>query len=244
VGDPLEDRTRAGGAVGWRSWRAAIVERSLIPLRDSTRSKKFPWATTLIVVACAAVFAWELSLGPRAEREIARWAISPYELTHLVEPLRLPLRLVAAMFLHGGWLHLLGNLAFLAVFGDDVEGKLGGRKFLVLYLLSGLVATLAQVAVAPRSTVPLVGASGAIAGVLGAFLVWFPKAKLAGVLPLGCLFLPMRSRAFLFIPFWFVLQLAGALMAEPGSSRGGVAWYAHLAGFAAGPLFARWLRGR
>ena len=216
----------------------------MIPLRDSTRSKRFPWATTLLVAACAGVFAWELTLGAAAEREIARWAISPYEIVHFVDPLRLPLRLIASLFLHGGWLHLLGNLAFLAVFGDDVEGKLGGRKFLVLYLLSGLVASLAQVAVAPRSTVAIVGASGAIAGVLGTFLVWFPKAKLAGVLPLGCLWIPLRSRAFLFIPFWFVLQFVGALTAEPGSGRGGVAWYAHLAGFAAGPLLARWLRGR
>lgn len=220
----------------------------MIPLLDSQESKRFPWATTLLVVVCLAAFAWELSLGARADREIARWAISPSEVVNLADPLRLPLRLVASLFLHGGWLHLLGNLAFLAVFGDDVEGKLGGRKFLALYLLSGLVASLAQVAVAPRSTVPIVGASGAIAGVLGAFLVWFPKAKLAGVVPLGCffvpVFLPMRSRAFLFIPFWFLLQLAGALLAEPGSHRGGVAWYAHLAGFAAGPLLARWLRGR
>jgi membrane associated rhomboid family serine protease len=216
----------------------------LIPLRDSTRSRRFPWATTLLVVSCAAVFAWELSLGARAEAEIARWAISPSEVAHLSDPLRLPLRMLASLFLHGGWLHLLGNLVFLSVFGDDVEGKLGGKKFLALYLLSGVVASLAQVAVAPRSTTPIVGASGAIAGVLGTFLVWFPKAKLAGVLPLGCLLLPMRSRAFLFIPFWFVLQLAGALLAEPGSQRGGVAWYAHLAGFAAGPLLARWLRGR
>jgi membrane associated rhomboid family serine protease len=220
------------------------LRRDLIPLRDSTRSKRFPWATWLVVVACAAVFAWQLSLGAGAEREIARWAISPAELVQFVDPPRLPLRLVASLFLHGGWLHLLGNLAFLAVFGDDVEGKLGGRKFLALYLLSGLVASLAQIAVAPGSTVPIVGASGAIAGVLGTFLVWFPKAKLAGVLPLGCLWLPMKSRAFLFIPFWFALQLAGALLAEPGSNRGGVAWYAHLAGFAAGPLLARWLRGR
>lgn len=216
----------------------------MIPLKDGQRSKRFAWATHGLVLACAATFAWELSLGARAGTEIARWAISPNEVVTLVDPLRLPLRLVAALFLHGGWLHLFGNLAFLAVFGDDVEGKLGGWKFLALYLISGLIATGAQIAVAPHSVVPIVGASGAIAGVLGAFLVWFPKAKLSGVLPLGCLLIPMRSRAFLFIPFWFLLQLAGALMAEPGSHRAGVAWYAHLAGFAAGPVIARWLRGR
>jgi hypothetical protein len=119
-------------------------------------------------------------------------------------------------------------MAFLAVFGDDVEEKLRPRRYLLLYLLSGLVATLAQSAATPHSRLPLIGASGAIAGVLGAFLVLFPRAKLSGVLPLGCLVLPLHSRAYLFIPGWFVLQLASALMARPGTSAG-TAWYAHLA---------------
>ena len=216
----------------------------MIPLRDSQRRRGFAWATAAIALACGAAFAWELSLGARAAGEIARLAISPAEVVGLAEPLRMPLRIVAAMFLHGGWLHLLGNLAFLLVFCDDVEGKLGARRFLALYLISGLIATLAQTAATPRSTVPLVGASGAIAGVLGAFLVLFPKAKLSGVLPLGCLFLPLRSRAYLFIPGWFALQLASALLAPPGSAAGGVAWYAHLAGFAAGPVLLFLLRRR
>jgi len=215
----------------------------LIPLRDSQRSRRFPWATTVLVVACLGAFAWELSLGRRAPEVLARVAVSPAELLALSQPLRLPFRLVASMFLHAGWLHLLGNLAFLAVFGDDVEGKLRPRRFLLLYLLSGLVATLAQSAATPHSHAPLVGASGAIAGVLGAFLVLFPKAKLAGVLPLGCVVLPMRSRAFLFIPGWFLLQLASALMAKPGTDAG-TAWYAHLAGFAVGPPLVWLLRRR
>jgi len=215
----------------------------LIPLRDSQRSRRFPWATTFLVVACLAAFAWELSLGRQAPEVLARVALSPAELLALSQPLRLPFRLVASMFLHAGWLHLLGNLAFLAVFGDDVEAKLRPRRFLLLYLLSGLVATLAQSAATPRSHAPLIGASGAIAGVLGAFLVLFPRAKLAGVLPLGCVVLPMRSRAFLFIPGWFLLQLANALMARPGTSAG-TAWYAHLAGFAVGPPLVWLLRRR
>jgi membrane associated rhomboid family serine protease len=214
----------------------------VIPLRDSRRRRRFPWATAALALACAAVFAWELSLGERAAAAIARLAISPAEIVGLDDPLRLPGRILAAMFLHGGWLHLLGNLAFLLVFADDVEEKLGARRFLALYLLSGLVATLAQTAATPRSPVPLVGASGAIAGVLGAFLVLFPKAKLSGILPIGCLFVPMSSRAWLFLPGWFLLQLASALLAPPGSAAGGVAWYAHLSGFAAGPVLLLLLR--
>lgn len=219
----------------------------MIPLKDSRRSPGVAWGTWALVVANLAVFVWELRLGSGLETAISRLALSPAEALStgsLVELLaRLP-RLVAALFLHGGWLHLLGNLAFLAVFGDDVESRLKLRRFLLLYLGSGLVASAAQIAASPRSTLPLIGASGAIAGVLGAFLVLFPKARLAGILPLGCLVIPMKSRAFLFIPFWFLLQLYGALAAPPGALVGGVAWYAHLAGFAAGPILLFLLRRR
>ena len=219
----------------------------MIPLKDSRRSPGVAWGTWALVAANLAVFIWELRLGSGLEAAISRLALSPAEalstgsLAELAA--RLP-RLIAALFLHGGWLHLLGNLAFLAVFGDDVESRLKLRRFLLLYLGSGFVASAAQIAASPRSTLPLIGASGAIAGVLGAFLVLFPKARLAGILPLGCLVIPMKSRAFLFIPFWFLLQLYGALAAPPGSLAGGVAWYAHLAGFAAGPILLFLLRRR
>jgi membrane associated rhomboid family serine protease len=214
----------------------------LIPLADSQRRRRFALVTWALVAANVAVWIWELSLGERAAAEIARLAISPAEILAGDDPIRMPLRLVTAMFLHGGWLHLAGNLAFLAVFGDDVEGKLRRGRYLALYLACGLLATAAQTIATPRSTLPLIGASGAIAGVLGAFLVLFPRAKLSGVLPIGCLVLPLRSRAYLFIPGWFALQIAGALLARPGSATAGVAWYAHLAGFAAGPPLAWLLR--
>ena len=219
----------------------------MIPLSDSRRSRGFAWGTWALVAVNLLFFFWELRLGTGLGTAVSRIAISPAEtlspgsLLELAS--RLP-RLVAALFLHGGWLHLLGNMAFLSVFGDDVEGRLRWRRFLILYLVSGLVASAAQIAGSPRSDLPLIGASGAIAGVLGAFLVLFPKARLAGVLPLGCLVIPMKSRAFLFIPFWFLLQLYGALSAPPGSLAGGTAWYAHLAGFAAGPVLLFLLRRR
>jgi membrane associated rhomboid family serine protease len=222
----------------------------LIPLKDSRRSPGIAWGTWSLVAVNLAAFVWELRQGAGLPAAIGQLALSP---AAAIAPgslpeilLRLP-RLVAALFLHGGWLHLLGNMAFLAVFGDDVESRLRWRRYLLLYLGSGLVASLAQIAASPRSGLPLIGASGAIAGVLGAFLVLFPKARLAGILPLGCLVIPMKSRAFLFIPFWFVLQLYGALSAPPGSGiegGGGIAWYAHLAGFAAGPVLLFLLRRR
>ncbi len=219
----------------------------MIPLADSRRSNSFAWGTWALVATNVLVFIWELRLGSGLGAAISRIALSPAEMLRpgpaLEVAARLP-RLVAALFLHGGWLHLAGNMAFLAVFGDDVEGKLRLRRYLLLYAGSGLVASAAQIAASPRSTLPLLGASGAIAGVLGAFLVLFPRARLSGVLPLGCLVVPMKSRAFLFIPFWFLLQIYGALAAPPGSGTGGVAWYAHLAGFAAGPLFLFLFRRR
>lgn len=222
----------------------------MIPLKDSRRSPGIAWGTWALVAANFAAFVWQLQLGSELRPALERLALSPAATLapgSLLEVAgRLP-RLVAALFLHGGWLHLLGNMAFLAVFGNDVESRLRLRRFLLLYLGSGLVASLAQVAATPRSPLPLLGASGAIAGVLGAFLVLFPKARLSGILPLGCLVIPMKSRAFLFIPFWFLLQLYGALQAPPGSGiegGGGVAWYAHLAGFAAGPVLLFLLRRR
>ena len=179
----------------------------MIPLKDSRRSPGFAWGTWALVAANLLAFVWELRLGPGLEEAISGIALSPAETLRpapfLELAARLP-RLVAALFLHGGWLHLLGNMAFLAVFGDDVESRLRPRRYLLLYLGSGLVASAAQIAASPRSTLPLLGASGAIAGVLGAFLVLFPKARLAG----------------------------------------GVAWYAHLAGFAAGPILLYLLRRR
>lgn len=208
----------------------------MIPLRDRERPGRTPWITWLVAAACVATCGWQLSLGDRALEVVSILAPSSAQIVGLEQPIRLPARLLASMFLHGGLLHLAGNLAFLLVFCDDVEAKIRPRRFLVLYLGSGIVATLAQALATPTSTLPIVGASGAIAGVLGAFLVLFPRARLGGVLPVGCLVLPLRTRAFFFIPGWFALQLAAALLAPPGTAQGGVAVYAHLAGFVAGPV--------
>jgi len=200
--------------------------------------------TWTIALACGGAFGWERTLGEQLPIVLSRLAISPAEIVGMVDPLTLPARMVTAMFLHAGWLHFAGNLAFLLVFADDVESKLRGLRFLALYLGSGLVATLAQAAVTPHSTAPIIGASGAISGTLGTFLVLFPSARLSGVLPIGCLLIPLRTRAFFFLPGWFLLQLASALLSPDGSSAAEVAWYAHLAGFAAGPVLYYMLRRR
>jgi len=236
--------SRRRGASSGAAVTCPDLADTVIPLRDSRRRRRFPVATLALALACAATFVWELSLGPDLPRELARLAVSPAGLVAFADPIHLPQRILASFFLHGGWLHLIGNLAFLLVFADDVEERLGATRFLALYLGSGVVATLAQSFATPRSHLPLVGASGAIAGVLGAFLVMFPKARLSGVLPIGCLLLPLRSRAYFFLPGWFLFQLLAAVTARPGTATGGAAVYAHLAGFAVGPVLLLVVRSR
>jgi membrane associated rhomboid family serine protease len=221
----------------------------VIPLRDSRRTRRTPWVTWLLAGACVALFVHEIRLGDSLPAFLGRWAVTPAALLHpagLAAALDGAARLLVSLFLHGSLLHLGGNLAFLLAFGDDVEDKLGGLRYLGFYLACGVVATFGQALLSPRSAIPLIGASGALAGVLGAFLVFFPRARLSGVLPLGCLILPARSRAFLFVPVWFLIQLAAAFveLGRIGETRGGVAWFAHLAGFLAGPPLAWLVRRR
>lgn len=221
----------------------------MIPLRDSRRTRRTPWATWALAAACVALFVHELRLGDALPGFLDRWAVTPAALLHPAGPaaaLDAVARLFASLFLHGSLLHLGGNLAFLLAFGDDVEDKLGSLRYLGFYFACGAVATVGQALLSPRSEVPLIGASGALAGVLGAFLVFFPRARLSGVLPLGCLILPAKSRAFLFIPLWFLIQLLSGFveLGRVGESRGGVAWFAHLAGFLAGPPLAWIFRRR
>jgi membrane associated rhomboid family serine protease len=205
----------------------------LIPLADSRRRRRRPWVTWTIAAGCAAAFAWELGLGDRLAAELARVAVSPREIVALADPLTLPARVVAAMFLHGGWLHLGANLAFLLVFADDVETAMPRRRFLALYLLCGLVATLAQTAATPRSTVPMIGASGAIAGLeglyLGIALRWqLPNAE---VWPLAYPVPAMQLGLFAVVGF------VGDLLLFANHDQH-IAYGAHLGGFLSGLLIA------
>lgn len=149
--------------------------------------------------------------------------------------------IVTAVFIHGGWLHILGNMLFLWVFADNVEDRLGHAGFLLFYLSSGVVASLVQGAMDPASVVPVVGASGAVAGVLGAYLMWFPRSTIHVVVPFFILlFIPLPVPAFLMIGLWFVQNLfAGyATIVDTASTGGGVAWFAHIGGFLFGALVA------
>jgi len=145
--------------------------------------------------------------------------------------------LLTSLFLHGGIAHLLGNMWFLHIFGDNVEDRLGRVRFLIFYFVAGLAASLAQFAVSPGSTVPCVGASGAISGVLGAYALIFPHARVLSVIPLGFFLQLLEIPAYIFLFIWFGLQVVSGLFSSPG--EGGVAWWAHIGGFLAGAAFVK-----
>ena len=221
----------------------------MIPLRDANPTRRTPIVTLALIVACFVVFAYELgrlgSGGPDALDAFAReWGIVPAELTAAWSSgVNLPgeaLTLVTSQFLHGGWLHILGNMLYLWIFGNNVEDRLGRFRFLLFYLVGGVVAGLTQVAIASNSPVPTIGASGAIAATLGAYLVLFPRARITSLVFLGFFYQLIDVPAIIVLGFWFVLQLLDGLtslgMVQTG---GGVAFFAHIGGFVVGALVAK-----
>ena len=220
----------------------------MFPLRDSIPSARRPVVNTLIIGACVAVFGYELMLGPRLEEFFVAYGFVPVRLFHPsafeVGVLYNVKTLVFSMFLHGGWLHLIGNMWFLWIFGDNVEDCLGHGAYLVFYLASGAAAAIGQAVVAPMSSVPMVGASGAIAGVLGAYLVWFPWSRVKTAVFLGFFFTIAEIPAPVFLVLWFVIQFfSGTLsLATASAGGGGVAWFAHVGGFVTGLILAWTLR--
>jgi membrane associated rhomboid family serine protease len=226
----------------------------LIPLRDTIPSRSVPFVNGALIAACVGAFVVQLLAGRGGEALVAAFGFVPARLFHPSElgPGAFPLGavgLVGSMFLHGGLLHLAGNMLFLWIFGDNVEDALGHGRYLLFYLGSGVLAALLQGVVATRSLVPMVGASGAIAGVLGAYFVLYPRARVVTLVPLFFLVPLVEVPAFLFLLLWFLLQFwqgSAALVAsgESGAASGGVAWWAHVGGFAAGIVLLLLLKPR
>jgi membrane associated rhomboid family serine protease len=221
----------------------------MIPLRDDNPTTITPVLTIGIIVMCSLVFLWQQTLSEQA----AVIAVYSYGVVPTVlfghdnlppDIARIPaeLSIVTSMFMHGGWMHIIGNMLYLWIFGNNIEDRLGHVRFALFYLLSGAAAALAQSIVNTRSEVPMIGASGAIAGVLGAYMVLFPRAHVLVLIPLGFFTQLMRLPAMLVLGFWFILQfLQGGLMA-PGE-EGGVAYWAHIGGFVAGVVLIFLLGG-
>ena len=223
----------------------------MIPLRDANPTRRTPVVTIGLVVACLVAFAWELGLqvtGGNAALDafITQWGIVPADLTAAWSTggiLSLETAtLVTSQFLHGGWLHLLGNLLFLWIFANNIEDDLGRLAFLLFYLGGGVAAGLTQVAIDPTSTVPMIGASGAIAAVLGGYIVLYPRARITSLVFLGFFYQLIDVPAIVVLGFWFALQLIdGIASLGLSGTEGGVAIFAHIGGFVAGLVAARLL---
>jgi membrane associated rhomboid family serine protease len=218
----------------------------VIPLRDINPTRTRPVLTYLIIAANIAVFFYQASLDDiEFVRFVHTWGLVPYQLVVQlnVGSLSTPF---TSMFMHGGWFHLIFNMWFMHIFGDNVEDWLGRWRFILFYLLCGLSAAAAQVLAGPSSQVPMVGASGAIAGVLGAYVRLYPRARVVTLIPVFFFFFLRELPAGFFIFFWFLIQLLAGVgsLGAAGSGTGGVAFFAHIGGFVAGLFLIRRLRRR
>jgi membrane associated rhomboid family serine protease len=215
----------------------------MIPLRDDNPTRSRPVVTIALIVLCSLAFLWQLSLSPRGQQQAAYlFGLIPAVLFGNAELegqwIPASATIVTSMFLHGGWLHLLGNMLYLWIFGDNVEDRVGHGRFVLFYLLCGAVAALGQGLADPQSEVPMIGASGAISGVLGAYLVLYPRAKILVLAPLFIFVTTLHVPALVVLGIWFAGQLVSSMLAAP-ESGGGVAFAAHVGGFVAGIVAIR-----
>lgn len=215
----------------------------MLPLRDINPRRRLPIMTIVLIALNVIVFAYEFMLSETGlESLIYNWGLIPYQLTAL-QPTAF-VRVLTSMFLHGGVMHLLSNMLYLWIFGDNIESAMGSLAFLVFYLLCGVGAGLGQVMASPSSEVPMVGASGAISGVLGAYLVLYPRVQVETLLLLGYFVRLVRLPAIVVLGFWIVLQLFSGVLSLSEASTGGVAFFAHVGGFVAGVLLVFLFRRR
>jgi membrane associated rhomboid family serine protease len=215
----------------------------MIPLRDENPVSSTPVITWSLLAACVLVFLWQMSLGaPGFNRAIFALGVIPAVLFgHAQLPPEIALvppaaTVVTSMFLHGGWMHLAGNMLYLWIFGDNIEDRMGSARFALFYLVCGTAAVFAQSLPAPESPVPMIGASGAVSGVLGAYLLLFPRTRVLVLVPIGFILKVIRLPAVWVLGLWFAIQLISSLLAP--ADGGGIAFRAHLGGFVAGLLLA------
>ena len=212
----------------------------MFPIHDDNPTRITPYVTYALLSACVLVFFWQISLGDAVQQAVYSFGVIPSVLFATkslpVELEILPawLTIFTSMFLHGGWMHLIGNMLYLWVFGNNVEDAMGHKRFILFYLSCGLLAALTQAVFNPDSEIPMIGASGAISGVLGAYVLLHPHARILVLIPIGILIYTPWIAAYWVLGFWFVLQLVNSLISA--SDSGGVAYGAHLGGFVAGML--------
>lgn len=212
----------------------------MIPLKDTVQSRSFPIVNWILIVTNVLVFLMELSLGPRVEAFIAAFGVVPARLLSAPGLSQL-LTILTSMFLHGGWLHLISNMLALYIFGDNVEDRVGHGRYVVFYLVCGLIAALTHIAFSSTSAAPTIGASGAISGVLGAYFVLYPSARVTTLIPIFILPWFVEIPAIVYLGFWFLSQLLNGTLAIVAGAQafGGVAFWAHVGGFVAGLLLVK-----
>ncbi|WP_455206480.1 rhomboid family intramembrane serine protease [Kaarinaea lacus] len=220
----------------------------MIPLHDDNPTSIFPVVTIAFIAICVLVFFWELSLGPATEQAFYTYGAIPAVVVggKLLPPqfdvIPTWVTVFTSMFMHGGWMHIIGNMLYLWIFGNNVEDAMGHGRFVVFYLVCGIAAFLAHALGDVNSQIPTIGASGAISGVLGAYLLLHPRARVLVAIPLGFFIYTTRLPAAIVLAFWFVLQLLNSAAASAGES--GVAWGAHVGGFVAGMALIPFFKSR
>jgi len=211
----------------------------VFPLKDNIPSRTLPWVNYGLIIINSLVFLYEVSLGPQLQQFIQTWGVIPAHYFHLAETqphnyIARFLPIFTSMFLHGGWFHIIGNMWFLYIFGDNVEDRMGHGRYLLFYLLSGFGATLAHIYINPTSTLPTVGASGAISGVMGAYFMLYPFARVLTLIIVFIFVDIIEIPAFFYLGFWIFLQFIQGTASLFAGQAGGVAWWAHLGGFVVG----------
>jgi len=216
----------------------------MIPLRDNIRSRTWPIVNTALIIANAVVFVFELRLPQGSLASfVSQWGLIPAEL--LADPIMQWYRIFTSIFIHAGWVHFLGNMLYLYIFGDNVEDRLGHMRYVVFYLVCGVSASLLQVHFSRGSMVPMIGASGAIAGVLGAYFILYPKARVLTLVPIFVFIRIVEIPAFVLLGFWFIIQAWSSTLSLGSRAVhgdvGGVAWWAHSGGFITGVILVFFL---
>lgn len=220
----------------------------MFPLHDDNPTRIVPYVTFVLLAACIAVFFWQLSLGQANNRAVFSLGVIPAVLFDMksmptgLDVLPAWMTIFTSMFLHGGWMHLIGNMLYLWIFGNNVEDAMGHRRFIIFYLICGIVAVMAHALVNPESETPMIGASGAISGVLGAYLLLYPRARVLVVIPVFVFIYTTRIAAGWVLGFWFVLQIFNSFI--NAGQQGGVAFGAHIGGFVAGMILIPFFKSK
>ncbi|MCX8026329.1 MAG: rhomboid family intramembrane serine protease [Thermodesulfovibrionales bacterium] len=219
----------------------------MIPFKDDNPTRTFPFITITIIVLNCLIYLYEIFSPPRKIPFASLFGVIPYSIITFdqIQPIHPVLSIFTSMFLHGGLFHLGGNMLYLWIFGNNIEDAIGHFRFLIFYLFAGIIAAYSQAITNPSSMIPMIGASGAVSGVLGAYLLLYPHARVYTLFIFFFFVQIIRVPAYIVIGFWVIIQIVNGLISTTFAAHGGVAWFAHIGGFVAGLLTIRlWLPKR